>query len=131
MPELELNTETIRIIIDKVHAFHAQDDVSLPDENEDEAINEDVLMQFATDFAGDAYYQELKATIDDMEPDQQMTLVALMWLGRGDYSLDEWDEAMDFAEESWNSHTADYLLGTALLADYLQEALELFETEED
>jgi len=131
MPELELNTETVRNIIDKVHAFHAQDDVSLPDENEEEAVNEDVLMQFATDFAGDPYYQELKSTIDDLEPDQQMTLVALMWVGRGDYSLDEWDEAMDFAEETWTDHTAEYLLGTPLLSDYLLEALDLFENEED
>ena len=128
MPELDLNTETVRNIINKVHAFHAQDDVSLPDENEHEVINEDLLMQFATDFGGDAYYQELKSTIDDLEPDQQMTLVALMWLGRGDYSLEEWEEAMDFAEESWNDHTAEYLLGTPLLSDYLEEALEQFET---
>ena len=88
-------------------------------------------MQFATDFGNDPYYQELKTTIDDLEPDQQMTLVALMWVGRGDYALDEWGEAMEFAEESWTDHTAEYLLGTPLLSDYLQEALQLFETEED
>ena len=131
MPEIELNTETVRKIVDMVHAFHAQDDVILPDEREEDAINEDVLMQFATDFGSDPYYQELKTTIDDLEPDQQMTLVALMWVGRGDYTLDEWDEALEFAEESWTDHTAEYLLGTPLLSDYLQEALELLETEED
>ena len=131
MPEIELNTETVRKIVDMVHAFHAQDDVILPDEREEDAINEDVLMQFATDFGSDPYYQELKTTIDDLEPDQQMTLVALMWVGRGDYTLDEWDDAMEFAEESWTDHTAEYLLGTPLLSDYLQEALELLETEED
>lgn len=131
MPEIELNTETVRKIVDMVHAFHAQDDVILPDEREEDAVNEDVLMQFATDFGSDPYYQELKTTIDDLEPDQQMTLVALMWVGRGDYALDEWDDAMEFAEESWTDHTAEYLLGTPLLSDYLQEALELLETEED
>jgi len=131
MPEIELNTETVRKIVDMVHAFHAQDDVILPDEREEDAINEDVLMQFATDFGNDPYYQELKTAIDDLEPDQQMTLVALMWVGRGDYALDEWGEAMEFAEESWTDHTAEYLLGTPLLSDYLQEALQLFETEED
>jgi len=131
MPEIELNTETVRRIVDMVHAFHAQGDVILPDEREEDAINEDVLMQFATDFGSDPYYQELKTKIDDLEPDQQMTLVALMWVGRGDYTLDEWDDAMEFAEESWTDHTAEYLLGTPLLSDYLQEALELLETEED
>jgi len=32
----------------------------------------------------DPTYAELKTTIDDLEPDQQIRLVALMWLGRGD-----------------------------------------------
>ena len=72
----------------------------------------------------------LKSTIEDLEPDQQMMLVALMWLGRGDFALAEWDEAMNHAENSWNDHTADYLIGTALLGDYLADGLGHFEAQE-
>ena len=129
MPSLELNPEIVRFIIDKVREFHSREDVTFPEENEAEAINEDLAQQVATDFAGDPYYQELSTTIDDLEPDQQMTLVALMWVGRGDYSLGEWEEALEYAEEAWTEHTAEYLVGTPLLADYLAEALQLFETE--
>jgi hypothetical protein len=86
----------------------------------------DLAEQFATDFAGDPYYQELTTTIGDLEPDQQMSLVALMWVGRGDYALEEWDEALKFAEENWTDHTADYLVGT-----YLAEGLQQFETESE
>ena len=60
-----------------------------------------------------------------------MTLVALMWVGRGDYLLGEWEEALEYAEEAWTEHTAEYLIGTPLLADYLAEALQQFETEAD
>ena len=60
-----------------------------------------------------------------------MTLVALMWVGRGDYSLEEWEEALQFAEETWTENTAEYLIGTPLLADYLAEGLQQFETEAD
>jgi len=129
MPSLDLNPEIVRFIIDKVHEFHSREDVTFPEEDEAQAVNEDLAQQFATDFAGDPYYQELSTTIDDLEPDQQMTLVALMWVGRGDYLLAEWEEALEYAEEAWTEHTAEYLVGTPLLADYLAEALQQFETE--
>ena len=67
---------------------------------------------------------ELKATIDDLEPDQQMSLVGLMWLGRGDYEAAEWERALSDARERWTARTADYLIGTPLLADYLADGLE-------
>ena len=131
MPSLDLNPEIVQFVIDKVHEFHSREDVTFPDEDEVDALNEDWAEQFSTDFAGDPYYQELTTTIEDLEPDQQMTLVALMWVGRGDYLLEEWDEALSFAEETWTNHTASYLVGTPLLADYLAEGLQQFETDGD
>ncbi len=128
MAEFNVNKDTVRFLIDAAHEFHTRDDVSFDDEPD--FVNEDFSRQVATDFAGDTYYQELKSTINDLEPDQQMSLVALMWIGRGDFSMDEWAEALQQAAESWTDHTADYLIGTSLLADYLGEGLEQFETAE-
>jgi hypothetical protein len=129
MPELDLSTGAVQFVIDKAHEFQSRDDVMLPDDGEENVPDEDMVMQVATDFGNDAYYQELTTTINDLDPDQQMSLVALMWVGRGDYSLDEWAEALKFAEETWTDHTGEYLVSTPLLADYLQEGLQLFETE--
>ena len=129
MAELELNRDTVQFIIDKAHEFHSREEVTFPDEPE--SADEDWLQQVSTDYSGDPYYQELKNTIEDLEPDQQIMLVSLMWVGRGDYSIDEWDDALKFAEETWTDHTADYLIGTSLLADYLGEGVELFATEEE
>jgi hypothetical protein len=84
----------------------------------------------STSFASDPYYQEIKTTVEDLEPDQQMTLVALMWVGRGDFSMDEWDDALKEAEENWNENTADYLIGTPMLSDYLAEAIDQLESQE-
>lgn len=125
MTEFELNRDTVQFIIDKAHEFHARDDVTFPEEPE--VADEFWSSQVAADFGGDPYYRELKTTIDDLEPDQQISLVALMWLGRGDFTTDEWNEALQNAEESWNDHTADYLIGTALLPDYLSEGLQQVE----
>ena len=54
-----------------------------------------------------------------------------MWLGRGDYTLDEWDKALTDAGDSWNPRTAEYLIGTPLLADYLTEGLDQFDASPD
>lgn len=131
MPELDLSVDAVQFVIDKVHEFHSQDDVMLREEDEEEAADADTLAQFAADYSNDPYYQELTDTINDLDPDQQITLVALMWLGRGDYSLDEWDDAISYAEEAWTDHTAEYLISTSLLADYLAEGLQQFETAEE
>ena len=129
MVEFELNRETVDFLIDKAHEFHAREEVTFPDEPE--IADEDWANQVSTDFSSDPYYQEIKTTVEDLEPDQQVSLVALMWLGRGDFSLSEWDQALRSAQESWNTHTAEYLIGTSLLADYLAEGLELIDKADD
>lgn len=125
MTELDLNRETVQQIIDMAREFHTRDDVTF--EKEPQIADEFWSDQMTSDFGGDTYYRELKAAIEDLEPDQQVSLVALTWLGRGDFSLSEWAEALSNADDSWNNHTADYLIGTSLLADYLEEGLEQFD----
>jgi hypothetical protein len=105
---LNINTETVEYIIDKAHEFQM-----LGENTADDSVEGD-----------DPTYAELKTTIDDLEPDQQVDLVSLMWLGRGDYSVDEWESALEDARESWNNRTAEYLIGTPLLADYLTAGLD-------
>ena len=128
MAEIELNRETVQFLIDRVREFHTRDDVSF--DEEPEIDDDDWSEQVSTSFASDPYYQEIKTTVDDLEPDQQMTLVALMWVGRGDFSIDEWDDALKEAEENWNENTADYLIGTPMLSDYLAEAIDQLESQE-
>jgi hypothetical protein len=105
---LNVNTDTVRFIIDKAHEFQM-----LGEDAADDSVE-----------GPDPAYAELKATIEDLEPDQQISLVSLMWLGRGDYGVEEWPRALAQARAAWNERTADYLIGTPLLADYLTEGLD-------
>lgn len=118
---IELNPETVCFIIDKAHEFQTQEDVFL----EEEPSLEGGASLLLAEYSGSPALAELKAAIDDMEPDQQMVLVALMWLGRGDYDIEEWEDALGEATRRWTDHTADYLIATPMLADYLSEALDL------
>jgi enoyl-CoA hydratase/carnithine racemase len=127
--EVELNRETIQFIVEKAHEFHTRDDVSF--DEEPGVGSADWSRRISDNYGGDPYYQELRNAINDLEPDQQVSLVALMWVGRGDFSADEWGDALAHAGDSWNEHTADYLIGTALLADYLDEGLAQLESDDD
>ena len=71
----------------------------------------------------DPVFRELKTFIDDMNEDEQIDLVALAWVGRGDFSFDEWEEARETAADSRSGPTSNYLLGLPLLPDYLEDAL--------
>ncbi|MEJ2652338.1 MAG: DUF3775 domain-containing protein [Gammaproteobacteria bacterium] len=118
---LELNPETVCFLIDKAKEFHAKEEVVIPDEPL--SPSEDWARQVLADHDDDLSYQEFKAAVDDLEPDQQATVVALMWLGRGDYSKDQWEDACADAKARWTPRTAEYLLARPLVANYLEEGL--------
>jgi len=122
---LDLNPDTVVEIAARAREFQTED--SLLPELPPAMPQDDVPVEYAQEWVGDPAYQELKEAIDDLEPDQQVSLVALMWLGRGDYELDEWEAALQYAEEARADasadSSADYLIATPLLADYLLEGL--------
>ncbi len=124
MQELGLNRENVLFIAGKAQRFHAQEQVTFPETSL--SPTDDWALQALAAHADDPVLQELIEAIDDLEPDQQVALVALTWLGRGDFSIDEWDSALAQAGESWNERTGEYLAGTPLLADYLTAGLEQF-----
>jgi len=71
--------------------------------------------------------EELLGAIRSLNDDERIRLVALAWVGRGTYSLEEWREAVDTARTEHSRRTADYLLGLPLLGDYLEDGLAVFD----
>jgi len=67
---------------------------------------------------------ELRACIGNLEAEEQASLVALMWVGRGSFDVRELEEAMVTAQEEAPTPTADYLIGTPHLSDHLETGLE-------
>lgn len=122
---MDLNPEIVCFLIDLAKEFHTKEEVSLPESSS--SPSDDFATQVLADYESDPTYQELVTQIEDLEPDQQITLVALMWLGRGDFSLDEWDDALEQATAEHNERTADYLIATPLVADYWREGLNIHE----
>ncbi len=68
--------------------------------------------------------EELVEEIDNMDPDHQHELVALMWVGRGDFGAEEWSDALALAAERADSPTSKYLLSHPMAADDIASGLE-------
>ncbi|MGH6803547.1 MAG: DUF3775 domain-containing protein [Methyloceanibacter sp.] len=75
-------------------------------------------------FSEDATQEEIKGFIRDLNEDEQASLVALAWIGRGSFAPEELDEALSTARAERTNRTEDYLLGMPLLPDYLEEGLD-------
>lgn len=67
---------------------------------------------------------ELRAFIDRMDEEEQAELVTVMWIGRGAFEVDDWEEAFATAMREATTPTADYLIGTPHLADHLESGLD-------
>jgi hypothetical protein len=70
--------------------------------------------------------EELRAFIAALSAERQVDLVALMWLGRGDGTLEDWQDLRDEALQEHDAHTASHLLSEPLLSDHLEEGLSQF-----
>lgn len=118
---MQLNPSFVCWFIEHAREFHAQEDVLLPEEPDEG--DENWIDEALAEHGDNVLYLELKNAVDDLDPGLQAELVALMWLGRGDYGAEEWNAALEEARAGWNPRTADYLLATPMAADYLAEGL--------
>ena len=124
LPELSISPDKVCYIIAKAHEFDAKDVVTDPDEGSN--ATDDAMLSVLEDHSDDPVVQEIWAAFFAMSEDEQIDLVTLAWLGRGDGTLDDWDELRAEAARAHNKRTASYLLGMPLLGDYLEEALSQF-----
>lgn len=67
---------------------------------------------------------EFEAFVGGLPSDQRAELVALMWIGRGTFEPEDWDEAVETAVAEATSPTASYLMGSPHLADHLENGLD-------
>ncbi|OJT96924.1 MAG: hypothetical protein BGN82_04210 [Alphaproteobacteria bacterium 65-7] len=123
-PSLDLPLDTVSFIILKAREY----DVKECDADPDAASNptDDGQADILLDKEDDPVREELLGAIRGLNEDARMRLVALAWLGRGTYALDEWQEAVATARGEHARRAAEYLLSLPLLGDYLEDGLAMF-----
>lgn len=123
-PALSISPEKVCFVIIKAREFDAKDVVTDPDEGSN--ASDDAMVSVLEDHKDDPVLAELNGFIGALTEDEQIDLVTLTWLGRGDGTIEDWQALRAEADRAHNRRTPSYLLGIPLLSDYLEEALSLF-----
>lgn len=118
---LTTNPEKLFYIIVKAREF----DVKVPpaglDTGDNPSDNKD--LEILEDYADDPTYAELVSVLENLNEDEIVEVLALVWLGRDDYTADDWPEILEQARDAHDEKAIAYLVGTPLLGDYLEEGL--------
>ena len=119
--EIAVSLEKIGFIIVKAREYDAKVELDDPESGSNPA--DDLETDVLEDFRDDATLEELSAAIETLNEDEVIDLIALAWVGRGDFDKGQWREARKLADDRHRRHSAAYLVGMPSLGDYLEEGL--------
>jgi len=115
-----LSLDKAKFIIAKARAYDAEvapvDEDSGSNPSDDRGV--DVLQGGADNCTG----QELRDTLGALNFGERNELVALIWVGRGDYTGGEWATAVAEASR-YATNRVDYLMRQPMLGDLIEEGL--------
>jgi hypothetical protein len=118
-----INTDKVCFVVVKARELECEDEGVEADASN---ATDDGFVSILTEDAFGAVRDEVASFIEAMDVDEQAELVALAWVGRGDFSAGEWNEALLQARQRREGPTARYLLGIPLLASHLENGLAEF-----
>ncbi|MCC8978188.1 DUF3775 domain-containing protein [Bradyrhizobium acaciae] len=124
MPELTISPEKVGFLIEKAREFDVKEEIVDPDSGSNGT--DDEMIDVLEDDGSDPVAREITGFINALSEDEQVDLVALMRLGRGDATIEEWADLRREAARGRNGRTASYLLGEPMLGDFLAEGLDEF-----
>lgn len=116
-----LPVQKLAFIIEKAREFDALVEEDDPDTGSNPADDKGVSILEAT--PDNPAEDELTAALANLNDDELTELLAVLWVGRGDYDRANWREAMRQAREAKNKRIVSYLVGTPMLGDLIEEGL--------
>lgn len=125
MATLSLDHEKICYLIIKAREFDVkmEPEVGEPGDNPTDDAEREILF----DYPDDPTVEEIRSFLATFNVDEMAELLALMWVGAGDYDIEEWDDALQAARDDPDNRRIDAFLGMPLLGDFLEEGLAQFE----
>jgi hypothetical protein len=119
---LEISTAKVAHVIIRAREYDAK--VGTWENALSSGFREDDSNSILQNFGTDSTRSELADFICGLNVDEQASLVALAWLGRGSFAPEQLDDAIETAKSEKVNRTEDYLIGMPLLGDYLEEGLD-------
>ena len=124
MPELSISSEKVCFLIVKAREFDVQDGSSDTDSGSN--VSDDRMIDVLEEGGENAVQQEIRTFVAEMDEEEKADLIGLLRLGRGDGTMEEWDDMRTEGFDEHAGNVAAYLLGEPMLGDYLEEALSQF-----
>jgi hypothetical protein len=118
---MALPVDKLAFIIEKAREFDAQTEEDDPESGSNPADDFEVAVLEAT--KDNPAEDELISTLANLNDDELTELLALLWVGRGDYDRESWRDAVAQAREAKNKRIVRYLVGTPMLGDLIEEGL--------
>lgn len=118
---IALPAQKLAYIIEKAREFDAQVEEDDPDSGSNPSDDMEVAILEAT--PDNPTEDELAAALANLNDDELTELLALLWVGRGDYDRASWRDAVRQAREAKNRRIVRYLAGTPMLGDLIEEGL--------
>ncbi|HZT19833.1 MAG TPA: DUF3775 domain-containing protein [Dongiaceae bacterium] len=119
--ELTISPDKLAFIIVKAREFDAKVEPVEPDPGSNPADDDE--REVLEDYADDPTREELVDALENLNEDEIVEVIALTWLGRGDYEPEDWEQALSDARETHDERAVSYLVGTPNLADEIEEGL--------
>lgn len=119
---MNIAEKTVRNLILKARAYDSKEQID-DFERDPDTAETDAVENFQTG-EKDPIRDELEGWLDALDEEAQAELVALYWIGRGDFEGKDFVRAVSEARNRRTTPTADYLLGAPLLGDYVELGLD-------
>ncbi len=118
---MALPVQKLAFIIEKAREF----DAMVEDDDPDTGSNpsDDRVVSILETTPDNPTEDELTAALSNLNDDQLTELLAILWVGRGDYDRASWRDALRQAREAKNKRIVSYLVGTPMLGDLIEEGL--------
>jgi len=124
MPELRISTDKVCALIEAAREIAGKVPSTAGDKT---TTGDDSPLVSIEDYPDeDDRRREMVEFIAGLNVDEQIDLLALILMGRGDYEFADWDAAVSEAEGRIAARAPDYMIGDAALPEYLGDGLEAF-----
>jgi hypothetical protein len=124
MPELRISSEKVCALIEAARELAGK---IAPTTGDHTTTGDDSSLVTIEEYPGeDERRRETVEFIAGLNVEEQIDLLALIMVGRGDHDIDQWDDAISEAETLIADRSPDYMIGDPALPQYLGDGLEAF-----
>ena len=121
---MDIALDKVCELILRAREFDVKEGITDPDSGSNPI--DDGSTDVLTASSDDSTEEQIREFVAGLNEDERHDLVALVWIGRGDYEAEEWPIVVRAArdrEATAAQDTASYLLGIPNLPDLLDEGL--------